>query len=128
MRLKQLYKSAYEIVAVMDGDDCTAYDFIVSADAKGLQYMLSIVAEKGLGGVPSAWFHSANPEKTVFAFRKGDFRLFFFKGKNKQIAVCTAGGRKQGQKADKALASAADDLRKVYDAACVANTIEVIEK
>lgn len=128
MRLKQLFKGTYQVVAVMDGDDCAAYDFMLSADAKGLQYMLAVVAEKGLGGVPSPWFHSANPGKTVFAFRKGDFRLFFFKGKDKQIAVCTAGGRKQGQKADKALASAADDLRKAYEAACAANTIEVIEK
>ncbi len=126
MRLKQLYKSTFEIVAVMDDDDCEAYEFIVAVS--GLKYMLSNVAEKGLAGVPSAWHHAANPKKTVFAFRKGDFRLFFFKGEGAHIAVCTAGGRKQGQAADKAMAAKAEALRQLYFAAVAAKTIEVIEE
>lgn len=131
MRLKLLFEDNFQIVAVMDGDECPADKFINNGEDNqkarlGLQEMLGHVAEKGLAEVPSGWFHEANKKERIYEFIKGDLRLFFFKGEGKQIAICTSGVRKKGQKADKAAVAKAADSRKTYIAAIAANTIEVI--
>lgn len=131
MRLKLLFEDSFQIVAVMEGGDCPADEFINNGEDNqkarlGLQQMLGHVAEKGLAEVPSGWFHEANKKEKIYEFIKGDLRLFFFKGEGNQIAVCTSGVRKKGQKADKAGVASAAASRKKYIAAVAANTIEVI--
>ncbi len=132
MRLKLLFEDSFQVVAVMNGDDCPADAFINNGEDSqktriGLQEMLGHVAERGLAEIPSAWFHEANKKEKIFEFIKGDLRLFFFKGEGNQIAVCTSGVRKKGQKADKAAVNKAVAYRKTYFAAVAAKTIEVID-
>lgn len=131
MQIQILFEDAFQVVAVMDGEDCPTLDWLLDAEnskAKdGLRELLERVAEKGLADVPSAWFHEANKEEKIYEFIKGDLRLFFFKGANNQIAVCTGGVRKKGRKADKAAVRTAALWRAEYIAAVDAGTIEVIQ-
>lgn len=115
----------------MDGDECPAEDFLVNGEEStqaarsGLYQKIEIIAERGLDGVPSAWFHEANKREKIYELIQGPLRLFFFKGKNGQIAVCTTGVRKSGQKADTSAVAAAAKWRGNYFAAYENNSLEI---
>jgi len=133
LNLVELASSKYQVVAVMDGDICPAIDFLVCGEAttessrNGLVEMLDAVSAMGLQGVPSAWLHEANKQLGIYEFVKGRLRLFFFKGVSGQIAVCTTGVMKSGQKADKASVKRAAEFRDLYFAAHAANTLKVVD-
>lgn len=133
MKVKILADAEYQIVAVMDGDDCPAEDFILKGETttlaarQGLLRMIAHVANSGLQNVPSSWFHEANKNEQIYEFIKGPLRLFFFKGEGRQIAICTSGIRKTGQKADKASVNKAAAMRKDCLVAIANNTYEVLK-
>lgn len=124
----------FRVVGVMDGDECPAEDFLLSGEAStrasriGLIQMIQYVATDGLQGTPAGWWHEASKADGVYEFRKGDLRLFFFKGVGGEIAVCTCGVVKKGSKADKAAVSKAARLRQEYMAAIQNNSYEVIHE
>lgn len=132
MNLKLLAQSKYQVVGVMDGDDCPAEEFLLSGESStmtardGLVYFLEKVADEGLENVPSAWFHEVDKQNSIYEFIKGPLRLFFFKGQAGQIAVCTTGVRKSGRKVDKASVKKASLMRKNYLAALKDNTVKVV--
>ena len=132
MKVKVLAEGKYEIVAVMDGVACPAEDFLTTGEAdtrvnrQGLFQMLKLVADWGLQGVPSGWWHEANKQEKIYEFIRGPLRLFFFKGEGSQIAVCTGGVRKKGSKADKGSVTAASSSRKAYLSAIQAQTLEIM--
>ena len=115
----------------MDGDNCPALDFIMNgeesteATRQGLLEMLQFVAENGLDNCPGKWIHEANKQENIYEFIKGKLRLFFFKGKSGQIAVCTSGKIKDSRKADKASVKKASTWRKEYLEAIASNTLTV---
>lgn len=119
-------------MAVIDGDDCPAERFLLEGEdttkssRHGLVQMLEKVAEEGLQGVPAAWFHEADKSQQIYEFIKGSLRLFFFKGRNGQIAVCTAGVRKSGRKADKAAVARAARWRDDYFRAIESNALIMV--
>lgn len=133
MRVKVLFDDKYQIAAVMDGERCPSESFMLSGDAgtkaarQGLMTMLEHVANAGLEGVPSSWFHEANKQEGIYEFIKGPLRLFFFRGNGRQIVVCTDGGRKHGPKADKSAVAQASKLREAYKDAMKNNTCEVMD-
>ncbi len=115
----------------MDGDTCPALEFLLDGEAstaasrQGLLEMLMRVAELGFQGVPAKWTHEANKSEQIYEFVKGDLRLFFFKGQGRQIAVCTAGVMKKGQKADKGMVSLSASIKSAYFAALQSGTLKV---
>lgn len=133
LQVKILFEGRFQIVGVMDGGLCPAEDFLLNGEASteaariGLEQILEFVAENGLEKASAAWVHEANKQKKIYEFIKGPLRLFFFKGSNGQIAVCTSGVRKQGAKADKGAVNAAADLREAYEAAINADKLEIIQ-
>lgn len=133
MRLKPLYRDRYAVVAVMIGGCCPTEDFLnegelsTQAARDGLSEMLKHVAELGLDGVPSQWVHEASKDDKIYEFIKGPLRLFFFKGANGQIAVCTCGVRKSGRKADKASVRSSARLRSQYFEAYNNRTLSLVE-
>lgn len=133
MRVKSLFKDRFSIVAVMDKDECPVENFILGIDlsdesaCEGMFSMLEYVAKNGLDKTPAKWIHEASKPLQIFQFRKGDFRLFFFKGKNGQIAVCTAASRKSGQKADSLAVSQAARWRESYFQALSSGSLTVLE-
>lgn len=118
----------------MDGDECPVENFLLYGENStegvrvGLVKMLEEVAEKGLQKVPQAWFHEANKKLDIYEFIKGPLRLFFFKGKNGQIAVCTTGVRKTGSKADSAAVKKAAKWRDDYCEALRNNTLVMVNE
>jgi hypothetical protein len=118
--LKPLVIGKYAIVAVMDGETCPAEEFIKQGEAtteasrEGLITMLLYVAANGLDNTPTGWTHEANKQKKIYEFIKGRLRLFFFKGKDGQIAVCTGGTLKDGKKSDPASVNKASQWREEY--------------
>lgn len=116
----------------MSGEGCPVEDFLAHGETQtkasraGLAKMLQHVADFGLVGLPAAWSHEANKQEGILQLTKGALRLFFFEGVNGEIAVCTGGVRKSGQKADKAAVARAASLRQAYLTAKAANTLELI--
>ncbi len=131
MNVKQLFSNYYQIIAVMDNDDCPAADFMANGEAstrasrEGLNLMLSRTAENGLDGIPALWIHEADKQNGIYEYIKGPLRLFFFKGEGKQIVVCTVGGRKKGQKADKPSVNKSIEFKNKYFDALKKNMLKV---
>lgn len=128
-----LFEVGFRVLAAEVRGLFPAEDFI-SDDAAdygksraGLHEMLSYVADRGLQGVPSAWFHEANKQLRIYEFKKGDLRLFFFKGNGNDIAVCTCGTVKKGRKADAASVQLSARCRESYLHAVSQGTLEVID-
>lgn len=132
MNLVEIASSKFKVMAVMDGNTCPAIDFLVSGEAttqssrSGLLVMIETVAENGLDGVPPTWLHEASKQHGIYEFIKGRLRLFFFKGANGQIAVCSGGVLKKTGKADKSAVSKAAEFKARYFADMAANNIKVI--
>lgn len=120
MRVRVLAQAKFRVVAVMDGDCCPALDFIEMRDATtaksraGFVAQIGYVAANGLAEMPSNWSHEANKEHGIFELIKGQVRLFYFKGSNGDIAVCTSGVVKSGRKADPAAVAKAIEYKKSY--------------
>lgn len=133
MRSKVLTSAKFRVVGIMEGDTCPAEDFLkvgekaTQASRAGLAVMLEHVAQNGLQGCPSGWYHEANKKWGIYEFIKGNLRLFFFKGEDGDIAVCTSGVLKKGQKADKSAVERAHEWRVEYAQAIKDKTYEVIE-
>jgi hypothetical protein len=133
LKVKILFEAQFKIVATMDGENCPAEQFLLDGEdateaaRTGLVQILEFLAENGLGKASHAWLHEANKEEQIYEFIKGPLRLFFFKGNDGHIAVCTQGVRKNGKKADKAAVAHAADLRSKYESAHKQHTLEIIE-
>lgn len=128
-----LAESNYSVVAIVDGDRCPAIDFLTQGEVSteavraGLIEMIEKVAECGLQDVPSSWFHEVDKPNRIYEFIKGPLRLFFFKGQNGQIAVCTSGGRKTSGKVDRSVVAKAVRYRDQYLKAARLNQVKVVE-
>lgn len=126
-----LFSSQFQVLATTDGDECPSEEFLYNGEATteatriGLLEILQYVSENGLSNA-SAWVHEVNKEHGIYEFSKGKLRLFFFKGNNGQIAVCTTGVRKSQQKVDKASVNKAIAYKNKYLEATTNNTIELI--
>lgn len=131
MRVKSLFSDSFQIVAVVDGNECPAESFLLTGEKEtssarlGLAEMLEFVASNGLESVPAKWWHEANKREKIYEFSKGPLRLFFFKGYGNQIAVCAAGTRKTTQKADKQKVAQAAKWRRDYFSAVESGTLVV---
>ena len=133
MKVKRLAEDAFNIVAVMDGNECAAEKFLTDgekttqANRDGLFKFLEHTAKHGLQGIPSAWWHEVDKPNGIYEFIKGSLRLFFFKGHGNDIAICTVGGRKKGQKVDKSAVQTSIGWKKSYETAYSNGTYKVIE-
>jgi len=131
LKVKVLFEARFKIVGVMDGNSCPAEEFLLEGEDDrcrlGLIAILEFLAENGLDKASAAWLHEANKQDRIYEFIKGPLRLFFFKGADGQIAVCTSGVRKKGSKADKHAVAQAAKLRALYEAAMTDHTLEIIE-
>ena len=132
MKVKQLYSSNYEIVAIIDDDACPVEDFLTSGEDStqstrtGLLDMMEHIAEYGFHGTPSKWTHEASKNDGIYELTKGRLRVFYFKGKESQIVVCTHGIIKKTQKADPAEVARAKSWKDNYLAAVALNQLKVI--
>lgn len=133
MKVKILFEAQFKIVATMDGEECPAERFLLEGEEAtegsrtGMVQILEFLAENGLGKASHAWMHEASKKEEIYEFIKGPLRLFFFKGSDGQIAVCTEGVRKKGKKANKLAVARAAAWRVDYESAVKEQTLEIIE-
>lgn len=122
----------YRVVGAMDGDHCPAEAFLAEGPAqyfvarRGLSRWLEEVAKGGLEQLPAAASHEVNKRERIYEFIKGDLRLFYFKGKNGDVAVCCGGVVKKGQKADAQSVARAIRWKKAYEQAVKDGSYELI--
>lgn len=132
MKLKTLFSDRYEILAVMDGEDCPAEDFLSDGEAStaanriGLMEMLGEIAQRGFDDIPASWTHEADKSDKIMEFVKGRLRLFYFKGDGRQIVVCVDGTLKTTKKADSKIVKKAAKMRKDYFEALEHNEIVLV--
>lgn len=134
MRLKGLFtRHRFRVVATMRGDTCPALRFVTMEDKqygasrKGLLVLLERAAQEGLSVFPPQLLHQADSQNGIYEFIKGDLRLLFFKGFAGELVVCTDGYVKKDQKADAQEVAKAVRLKREYDAAKRAGTIQIEE-
>lgn len=132
MIIKQLAKSNYSVVGIVENGQCNAELFITEgeetyrASRNGLLIMIQHIAEHGLTNIPASWMKLVSKEERIYELRKGDLRLFFFQGEDGQIAVCSSGLIKKTQKVDTPSVTAAAKLRKEYFNAVAIKILKVI--
>jgi hypothetical protein len=119
LTIKVLAQGKFKVVAVSKDGDCPALDFLLERKSyvdtrAALLTLVTRVAELGFEQVPAAWCHEADKENGIYEFIKGDLRLFYFKGRNGEIAVCTGGVIKKGRKVDKSAVTAAKRWKDAY--------------
>lgn len=130
MKLKELFNDRFKIAAVMNGNDCLAESFITEGEAayqasrEGLVELLFRVAANGLLPLSSKLTHIVDETNKIYEFVKGDLRLFYFKGIDGVLIVCTAGVVKKGQKVDKRAVAAAIEWQRNYHSAVKRSEIE----
>ncbi len=123
----------FDILGVVENGACDADNFITSGEASeegwrsGLRTMLRHIAQNGFQNVPDKWSHEVDKPNQIYELIKGKLRLFYFKGVNGQIAVCTGGTRKKGQKADPQMVARATRIKQDYFAAIEAGTLTTEE-
>lgn len=88
--------------------------------------MMQHIAEHGFHNVPSGWSHEASKQHGIYELVKGRLRLFYFKGKDKQIVVCTHGAMKKSQRASTKEVNKAKSYKDDYTEACKNDVLEVI--
>ncbi|QCB46622.1 type II toxin-antitoxin system RelE/ParE family toxin [Hydrogenophaga sp. PAMC20947] len=118
--VRVIAKGAYRVVAMKKGASCPAEDFLATgsedtaASREGLLDLIDRVSEEGLAALPPALCHLADQKRGIYEFRKGRLRLFFFKGLNGDVAVCTGGVLKKSQRADKLAVDRAASMKQIY--------------
>lgn len=129
MILRPLVIARYSILGVVENDECEADSFMSEGEdseeacRNGLRMKLLHIAENGLQGVPDKWSHEADKNHQIYELRHGVLRLFYFKGINGQIAICTGGVRKKGRKADQKSVSKAIRMKRDYFLAVESRTL-----
>lgn len=117
-----LAEARYKVVAMPKGGTYPAHDFLSDENADflanraALVELLEMVSVDGLNGLPTALCHLADQKNGIYEFVKGRLRLYFFKGVNGDIAVCTVGTVKKTQKVDPAMVDAAKKMKAEYHA------------
>jgi hypothetical protein len=122
----------FKVLAVANGDKCAAHDFIfigqksTESTRDGLLVYLERMSELGFCEDTQALYKIARKDKdgNIFEFKKGDLRLFFFKGVGVEIIICTDGVMKKTNKADKHQVDRAMKLRDEYFEASKNSTLD----
>lgn len=106
MKLRTLFSAQFKVLATMAGASCPVDEFLSDGPEstrvarEAIAQRLQHISIYGLHNVPTAWYKVANRESGIYEFKKGDVRVFFFRGSGGEVVICTCGVVKQGQKAD----------------------------
>lgn len=124
LSVKVLAQDQFKVVGIIQGADgrCPAEHFLTHVDANtrasrdGLLGLLDRVSKEGLDGLPPSLCHLVDKNGGIYEFVKGSLRLFFFKGSDGDISVCTGGLVKKTQKVDASAVSRAIAMKRLYEA------------
>jgi phage-related protein len=115
LKLRTISKKNFRVAAVEDHrGKCEALEFLKIDDpaVRQLRVLIDRAADQGLDGFPSALAHQVG--KGIYEFKKGDFRLLWFKGNDGTVVICTHGFRKKSQQTPTSEVDAAAAWRATY--------------
>lgn len=131
MELTVLSTDKFTVAAVSKDGKCSAMDFITNlescyeASGVGLLDIIERVSADGLESLPKSLCHVVNKNEKIFEFIKGDLRLFFFKGNNNLLVICTTGVIKKSNKVDERHVNKAINYQNAYLFAVKQNTLVI---
>jgi hypothetical protein len=131
LKLKPLANDKYSVLAVIENGACPVLQFLMSGQAStkasrlGIVKLLELASQQGLDAIPTACIHEVSKSQKIYEFIKGDLRVFFFKGKNGQIAICCGSDVKKQQRANKTEVERAAKFRDEYFRALENHTLEI---
>lgn len=133
MELTIIFSDKYRIVAVSKNSVCKVTDFLqeleetYQASAQGLFGVMERVSRDGLDQLPHSLSHFVAKKEKIYEFVKGDLRLFYFKGHDNLLVICTSVIIKKTQKVDKKQVDLAVRLKLEYLQSVKDETIVLIE-
>ena len=134
MRLRPIVSERFSILGVVENGTCDADEFLFKGEAaedrsrSSLRQKLRFIARSGFQNVSTTWSHEVDKPHQIYELIQGQIRLFYFKGVDGHIAVCTGGGRKKGRKADPHMVARAVRLKREYFATIAAGTLRIEEQ
>ena len=133
MELTIIFSDKYSVAAVSKNNVCKVTDFLqeledaYQASAEGLFDVMERVSIDGLDQLPYSLSHFADKKEKIYEFIKGDLRLFYFKGHDNLLVICTSVVIKKTQKVDKKQIDLAIRLKLEYLQSVKDGTIVLIE-
>lgn len=133
MELTIIFSDKYSIAAVSRNAVCKVTDFLqeptsaYQASADGLFNVMERVSKDGLDQLPHSLSHFVDKKEKIYEFIKGDLRLFYFKGQDNLLVICTSVVIKKTQKVDKKQVNLAIRLKLEYLQSVRDGTIVLIE-
>ena len=133
MELTIIFSDKYSIAAVSKNSVCKVTDFLreleeaYQGSAEGLFDVMKRVSIDGLDQLPHPLSHSVDKKEKIYEFIKGDLRLFYFKGYDNLLVICTSVVIKKTQKVDKKQVDLAVRLKLEYLQSVKDGTIVLIE-
>ena len=134
MELTVLYSDKYKIAGVSADGECQAYEFLVTLEANykssgdGLFELLDRVSKSGLQDIPTTLSHIVDKEEKIYEFIKGDLRLFYFKGLDNYLVICTSAAIKKSQKVDDKHVNKAIKFKNQYFQSVKDGTLVLLEE
>lgn len=107
MELTVIVSDKYIVAAISNNGACETIDFLrdvektYKASADGLFDILNRVSANGLEPLPDSLSHLVDKKEKIYEFIKGNLRLFYFRGQNNLLVICTSVTIKKTQKVDK---------------------------
>lgn len=133
MELKVLFKSQYIVTAATDRGSCPIEDLLSSDDKSTnawrlkLIHMLDEISIHGFHNAPSIWIKCVDTEEGIYELKSGKLRLFYFKGSNGVILICTSLNRKDSQKVNQTDVTRAISIKRQYQEAINNNDLLLLE-
>ena len=133
MELTIIFSDKYSVAAVSKDSVCKVTDFLqelentYQANAEGLFDVMERVSTNGLDQLPYSLSHFVDKKEKIYEFIKGDLRLFYFKGHDNLLVICTSVVIKKTQKVDKKQVDLAIRLKLEYLQSVKDGTIVFIE-
>ena len=133
MELTIIFSDKYNVAAVSRNAVCRVTDFLqepegtYQASADGLFDVMERVSKDGLDQLPHSLSHYVDKKEKIYEFVKGDLRLFYFKGQDNLLVICTSVVIKKTQKVDKKQVDLAVRLKLEYLQSVKDGTIVLIE-
>lgn len=132
MELKVISADKYVVAAITNRGECEVEDYLTDEIDQAtmawrirIAEMLTDISEMGLD-TENIYSKSVNKSHKIYELKSGKIRLFYFKGSDELIIVCTSISRKTTQKANKAEVDSAIRFKKQFEIAVNNSNIKLI--
>lgn len=132
MELFVLVNHRYRILAITNRGHCQLQDDLSSDDPSTNAHrqrmigMLQRLSQDGFHNAVQIWSKPLVTEEGIYELKVAKLRLFYFKGSNSDLMVCTSLGRKTSAKASQSAIDEAIRHKRIYDEALRNDALQYI--